>query len=557
MSSPEPTGFSTGSGRWQWLWGALKNAATPQTQIFAAIRGLAATGADLNTRHDHDNTLLHHAVSYSENPAVIKALLRAGADVNAGNIDNATPLHVALRLNHNLAVAEALLAAGADVGARNQRGNTPLHQAIRFNKGLAFINALLNAGADVAARNQDGCAPLHLVARFSQDPGAVKTLIAAGADPVVPDKDGLTPLHWAAGNANPAVVGLFINKEADINKTGNDGWTPAHRAGGNSNPAILQALLKAGADVKAQGPDGWTPLHIAAIGNGNPEVVNALLKAGAEVGARSRAGHMPVDLASRYNPNPAVAAVLVASGAATKPLAKQSATLAPSAGLVAQNLSFSYPLPDGGKRAAISNISFALAPGEILTVFAPSFSGKTTLLNILAGRLPPTSGKVTLGNAEITESLARRGLILHADAKEEALLTCLPAASATNAPRLILVDEPRAMPKSADQAKARRLILQLCRDSGKNVALTTNDIEQAMLLGDQLLMMSPCRPAKTYRLSFARQMLDPSLRNIEQRPDFTHLRDKFLNLYADIQKEIPSSYKAMQRPGKAGEWSTA
>ena len=252
------------------------------------------------------------------------------------------------------------------------------------------------------------------------------------------------------------------------------------------------------------------------------------------------------------------------SAAAAKSLAKQSASRASSAGLVADKLSFAYTLPDGGKLQALSNISFALAPGEILAVLAPAFCGKTTLLKILAGRLAPSSGRATLGNAEITESLARRGLIFHTEtqgAQENTVLLRILSPSATSSaaeePQLILMDEPRSALQGADQDKARRLIVQRCRDSGKNLALTTHDSEQALLLGDQLLLLSPCRPAQIHRLSFAQQMLDPSLRDIQKRPDFTHLRDKFLNLYADIQKETPSAYKALQRPSQASEWPIA
>jgi lipoprotein-releasing system ATP-binding protein len=58
-------------------------------------------------------------------------------------------------------------------------------------------------------------------------------------------------------------------------------------------------------------------------------------------------------------------------------------------------LSKDYPTPRGALRV-LSGVSFDLAPGDAAAIMGPSGSGKSSLLYILGGLEPPTSGTVTL-----------------------------------------------------------------------------------------------------------------------------------------------------------------
>ena len=49
----------------------------------------------------------------------------------------------------------------------------------------------------------------------------------------------------------------------------------------------------------------------------------------------------------------------------------------------------------------LNNITFALAPGDVLGIIGPSASGKTTLARMLVGVIPPTRGKVRLDGADL------------------------------------------------------------------------------------------------------------------------------------------------------------
>ena len=69
-------------------------------------------------------------------------------------------------------------------------------------------------------------------------------------------------------------------------------------------------------------------------------------------------------------------------------------------GLSIQNLSMRFDLPNGGHVQALKDVSLDLKQGELLSVLGPSGCGKTTLLNIVAGFLAPTEGRMVLNGKE-------------------------------------------------------------------------------------------------------------------------------------------------------------
>ncbi len=68
-----------------------------------------------------------------------------------------------------------------------------------------------------------------------------------------------------------------------------------------------------------------------------------------------------------------------------------------------------------GGLKVFENLSFTLAPGDILGVIGPNGAGKTTLINVICGKLAPTSGRIVLGGRDVTgkpvHTLSRMGLV--------------------------------------------------------------------------------------------------------------------------------------------------
>jgi ABC-2 type transport system ATP-binding protein len=58
-----------------------------------------------------------------------------------------------------------------------------------------------------------------------------------------------------------------------------------------------------------------------------------------------------------------------------------------------------------GALTAVNNVSFTVAPGEVLGYLGPNGSGKSTTVNMLVGLLRPTGGTILFGGQDIHEHL--------------------------------------------------------------------------------------------------------------------------------------------------------
>ena len=66
-----------------------------------------------------------------------------------------------------------------------------------------------------------------------------------------------------------------------------------------------------------------------------------------------------------------------------------------------------------GGRTVLSDVSFAIQPGEFVGVLGPNGAGKTTLMRAILGLCPPVSGSLRMfGHAPRRGDAARTGLKL-------------------------------------------------------------------------------------------------------------------------------------------------
>ena len=110
-----------------------------------------------------------------------------------------------------------------------------------------------------------------------------------------------------------------------------------------------------------------------------------------------------------------------------------------------------------GGLTAVRDVSFAIAPGEVVGLLGPNGSGKTTVLNMISGALRPTAGAIRLNGAAIgglpAHRIARLGL-----ARTFQLVRILPSLTAAENVATALAFRTDPLTGAAARAEAERLL---------------------------------------------------------------------------------------------------
>lgn len=115
--------------------------------------------------------------------------------------------------------------------------------------------------------------------------------------------------------------------------------------------------------------------------------------------------------------------------------------------------------PPGSKLATLSNISFDLAPGEVLGIIGKSGSGKSTLAKILLGLWEPANGELRFGGATLDQyAVDDLGSFIGYLPQQVALFT---GTIAENIARMSPTPNDEQVVEAAMRANAHEMILSL------------------------------------------------------------------------------------------------
>ncbi|AMB86619.1 taurine transporter ATP-binding subunit [Pseudomonas agarici] len=236
-----------------------------------------------------------------------------------------------------------------------------------------------------------------------------------------------------------------------------------------------------------------------------------------------------------------------------------------------------YP---GAAQPVLSDISLRLGPRQLCVALGPSGSGKTSLLNLIAGFVEPSAGRITLDGVTVKGPSAERGVVFQDDAllpwqdvlanvgfglelagvprerretraREMLALVDLTgfdsrriwqlsggqrqrvglARALAADPRVLLMDEPFGALDAFTREQMQELLLQVCKRTAKPVFLITHDIEEAVFLATDLILLAPNPGQIVERLSLdfgQRYSAGESARAIKSDPRFIETREHVL-----------------------------
>jgi len=241
-------------------------------------------------------------------------------------------------------------------------------------------------------------------------------------------------------------------------------------------------------------------------------------------------------------------------------------------------VSAQYP---GASVPVLQDISLHLGPGQLTVALGPSGSGKTSLLNLIAGFVPPTAGSIRLDGEPVQGPGADRGVVFQDDvllpwqnvlqnvafglalagagrpmreARAEELLGLVGLArfgerrvwelsggqkqrvglarALAADPRVLLMDEPFGALDAFTREQMQELLLNVWRRTAKPVFLITHDIEEAVFLATELILLAPNpgRIVERLSLDFGRRYADGEpARAIKSDPRFIETREHVLS----------------------------
>jgi NitT/TauT family transport system ATP-binding protein len=245
--------------------------------------------------------------------------------------------------------------------------------------------------------------------------------------------------------------------------------------------------------------------------------------------------------------------------------------------IVIEGVTKSFPGRDGAVMQALGPLDLRIEPGSFVSVVGPSGCGKSTLLRLVAGLDLPDHGVMqrygspldgpshevgivfqdhvlfpwisvlenvllpadvlALPRAAARERALRllelTGLKEFVDARPQALSGGMKQRAAfcramLSDPRLLLLDEPFGALDALTREELSLELSRLWQQLGRTALLITHDIEEAILLGDRVLIMSE-RPGRI-RADIAVDLPRPRTADTVNLPRFHEIKNRVRNI---------------------------
>lgn len=258
--------------------------------------------------------------------------------------------------------------------------------------------------------------------------------------------------------------------------------------------------------------------------------------------------------------------------------------------LSAEAVTKTFSFRHGMAVTAVENLSLDVQEGEFLCLLGASGCGKTTMINMFAGFIQPTSGRVLLRGQPITKIEPRCGMLFQSYAlfpwktvqsnvefglkmkgvprqerrdiaqrfiemvklagfenhypselsggmQQRVTLARILAAD----PEVLLMDEPFAALDAMTRQIMQEELLQIQEQSKKSIVFITHNIDEALVLADRIAILS-ARPGRLKTI-IENTLPKPRHVSVQLTPAYTELKSL---VWSAVEDEVQQHMEAAQ-----------